>query len=248
MRRISAILVAALGLLATVNGCHPTYQPSSLQYANYDVNQKETDSAYISFIKPYAEKVGETMNNPVGELPQGLVKSLPDGSLGNFMADAYLSMAREKFDPAAQLAYMNHGGIRLNQVQAGALRRGTVYEVMPFDNLMVIQKVKGSLLKQFLDHIAEEGGGGIAGVQMTISQKKAFDIRIQGEPLDPEKIYTMVNSDYVVNGGGRFTAFRDLPAQKTGYLLRDAILDYCAKYQAAGKPIPVPTDKRIVHE
>ncbi|MCU0380582.1 MAG: 5'-nucleotidase C-terminal domain-containing protein [Chitinophagaceae bacterium] len=248
MRRISILSFAAVFVLAYQPGCHPKFQPTSLQYAAYDVNQQATDSAYIAFIKPYADKVGETMNNPVGELPLPLVKALPDGSLGNFMADAYLAMAREKFDPSAEVAYMNHGGIRLNQVQAGTLRRGTVYEVMPFDNLMVILKVKGSLLRQFLDHIAEEGGGGIAGVQMNIRDKKAINIRIKGQPLDTEATYTMVNSDYVVNGGGRFTGFKDLPAQKTGYLLRDAILDYCERYKAAGKPIPVSTEKRIVHE
>jgi 2',3'-cyclic-nucleotide 2'-phosphodiesterase (5'-nucleotidase family) len=108
--------------------------------------------------------------------------------------------------------------------------------------------VKGTLLKQFLDHIAEEGGGGIAGLQMAIREKKAVNILIQGQPFDPEKTYTVVNSDYVVNGGGRFTAFRGLPAQNTGYLLRDAILDYCAGYQSAGKTIPASADKRIVHE
>jgi 2',3'-cyclic-nucleotide 2'-phosphodiesterase (5'-nucleotidase family) len=248
MKRYTSFLFPIVVALLAVTGCHPAFTPSGVQYAGYTVDNKARDTAFDAFIKPYAAKVGETMNDPMGELPLTLVKALPDGTLGNFMADAYLAMAREKFDPAAELAYMNHGGIRLNNVQAGTMRRGTIYEVMPFDNLMVIVKVKGSLLQQFLDHIAEEGGGGIAGVQMTIKEKKAADIRIQGQALDPGKTYTMVNSDYVVNGGGRFNGFRDLPAQKTGYLLRDALLDYCTGFRKAGKPLPVPTEKRIQHD
>jgi 2',3'-cyclic-nucleotide 2'-phosphodiesterase (5'-nucleotidase family) len=248
MKRYISFLFPVVFAYLLASGCHQAFRPEAMQYAGYDVNNQVRDTSFDAFIKPYAAKVGETMNDPVGELPLTLVKSLPDGSLGNFMADAYLAMAREKFDAAADMAYMNHGGIRLNTIQAGTLRRGTIYEVMPFDNLMVILQVKGSLVRQFLDHIAEEGGGGIAGVQMIIKDKKATDIRIQGQALDPEKTYTLVNSDYVVNGGGRFNGFRDLPAQKTGYLLRDAILDYCSGFRKAGKPLPVSTEKRIVHD
>ena len=241
MKRIlfSLLLVASLG-------CHRAYHPTALQYEGYDVRNLPQDSALSAFIGPYRTRVDATMNDPVAELPVNLVKGLPDGTLGNFMADAYLATAREKFEPGAHFAYMNHGGIRLNQVQAGPLRRGIVYEMMPFDNQMVVVRVKGEVVKAFLDHIAAEGGGGIAGLTMQIRDQKAADIRIGGEALDLEKTYIMVNSDYVVNGGGRFTGFTSLPVQKTGYLLRDAILDYCKRFREQGKPLPIDTQKRIV--
>ncbi len=230
-----------------LGACHKAYQPTALQYEGYDVRDIKPDSAMLSLVAPYRLKVGATMDDAIAELPQTLVKSLPDGTLGNFMADAYLAMAREKFAPAADFAYMNNGGIRLNQVQAGPLRRGTVYEVMPFDNQMVIVKVPGSLVQQFMDHIAAEGGGGIAGLTMRIRQKKAIDIQINGVPLDTTRTYTMVNSDYVVQGGGRFDGFRNVPVQQTGYLLRDAILDYCKRFRTQGVSLPESSAKRIIH-
>jgi 2',3'-cyclic-nucleotide 2'-phosphodiesterase (5'-nucleotidase family) len=235
-------------LLLVIAGCHKAYQPTALQYAGYDVRDIAPDSAMLGLIAPYREKVGAAMDDVVAELPMTLIKALPDGTLGNFMADAYLAMAREKFAPSADFAYMNHGGIRLNQVQAGPLRRGTVYEVMPFDNLLVIVPVSGALVQRFLDHIAAEGGGGVAGLTMRIRDKKAVDVRIQGMPLDTARTYMMVNSDYVVQGGGRFEGFRALPAQKTGYLLRDAIQDYCKAFQSQGVALPVSTEKRIIHD
>lgn len=234
-------------LLLVLGACHKAYQPTALQYAGYDVRDIAPDTAMLGMIAPYREKVGAAMDDAVGELPMKLVKSLPDGTLGNFMADAYLAMAREKFAPAADFAYMNNGGIRLNQVQAGPLRRGTVYELMPFDNQMLIVPVRGALVQQFMDHIAAEGGGGIAGLTMRIQNKKAVDVKIQGMPLDTARTYMMVNSDYVVQGGGRFEGFRALPAQQTGYLLRDAILDYCKRFRTQGLPLPVSTEKRIIH-
>ena len=68
-------------------------------------------------------KVGETMNDVLAELGTTLKKEQPNGSLGNFLADAYLAMAQKKFDPAATVAFINNGGIRLNSLQAGPLRR-----------------------------------------------------------------------------------------------------------------------------
>ena len=233
------ILVAALWV-----SCHPRYRQQSMQYGGYNISKVVPDSMVSGFLEPYARKVGETMNDVIAELGDPLQKKLPDGTLGNFLADSYLAMARVKFDSSAQMAFLNNGGIRLNSIQAGPLRRGTIYEVMPFDNLMVILKIKGDRLLDYLHHVASEGGGGIAGVQMTIRDKKATGVLIGGAPLDLAAIYTMVNSDYTVNGGG-YSGFKSLPARQTGYLLRDATIDYCLRFKAAGTSIKTSSEKRI---
>ncbi|MGL6266291.1 MAG: 5'-nucleotidase C-terminal domain-containing protein [Chitinophagaceae bacterium] len=247
MKRFSLTIFPVITVAVFFVSCHKQFQPQSVQYAGYSVDQSKTDTSLINLLKPYSAKVGETMNDVLAELSTSLKKEQPDGSLGNFLADAYLSMAQKKFDPAADLAFMNNGGIRLNTIQAGPLRRGSIYEVMPFDNLMVILKLTGAQLQQYLDYIAAEGGSGIAGLRMTIRDKKATDVYIGNNPLNLTATYTMVNSDYAVNGGGGYTMLKELPMQKTGYLLRDAILDYCAGTKAAGKSIFVSAEKRIIN-
>jgi 2',3'-cyclic-nucleotide 2'-phosphodiesterase (5'-nucleotidase family) len=247
MKRFSLTIFSVIIVAVFFVSCHKQFQAQSVQYAGYSVEQNKTDSVVSDFLKPYSSKVGETMNDVMAQLGTSLKKEQPNGSLGNFLADAYLAMAQKKFDPAADVAFMNNGGIRLNTLQAGPLRRGSIYEVMPFDNLLVILKLTGAQLQQYLDHIAAEGGGGIAGLRMTIRDKKATDVYIDNKPLNLTATYTMVNSDYAVNGGGGYTLFKDMPMQKTGYLLRDAILDYCAVSKAAGKPIIVSAEKRIIN-
>jgi 2',3'-cyclic-nucleotide 2'-phosphodiesterase (5'-nucleotidase family) len=247
MKRFSQTIFSVFFVAVFFVSCHKQFQPQSVQYAGYSVDQSSTDSTVSNFLKPYSSKVGETMNDVMAELGTTLKKELPDGTLGNFMADAYLAMAQKKFDPAADVAFMNNGGIRLNNIQAGPLRRGSIYEVMPFDNLLVILKLTGAQLQQYLDHVAADGGCGIAGVRLTIRDKKATDVFIHNKPIDFSATYTMVNSDYTINGGGGFTLFKDMPIQKTGYLLRDAILDYSADFKASGKPIIVSGEKRIIN-
>jgi len=186
------------------------------------------------------------MDDSLGWLPIDLSKGLPDGSLGNFLADSYLRMAQRRVDSSVQVAFINHGGIRLNQVSAGLLRRGTVYEVMPFDNELLIVYLTGAQLKGYLDHIAAEGGGGVAGLEMRIREGKAIDIRVRGHPLDTAARYGMANSDYTVLSSN-YTGMRGLPFRRTSYLLRDATIDYCTQFREAGLPIHVDTQKRIQH-
>ncbi|MGL6268956.1 MAG: 5'-nucleotidase C-terminal domain-containing protein, partial [Chitinophagaceae bacterium] len=183
MKRFSPTIFSVVIVAIFFVSCHKQFQPQSVEYAGYAVEQNKTDTNVSNFLKPYSGKVGETMNDVIAELGTALKKEQPNGSLGNFLADAYLAMAQKKFDPAADLAFMNNGGIRLNTIQAGPLRRGTIYEVMPFDNLLVILKLTGAQLQQYLDYIAAEGGSGIAGLRMTIREKKATDVYINDIPL-----------------------------------------------------------------
>jgi hypothetical protein len=55
----------------------------------------------------------------------------------------------------------------------------------------------------------------------------------------------MANSDYAVDGGGGFNGFKQMEQNRTNYLQRDAILDYCKMHQVMGKPLVVEFPKRI---
>jgi 2',3'-cyclic-nucleotide 2'-phosphodiesterase (5'-nucleotidase family) len=231
-------------LAGVLPACQPGFRPASLQYSGYNIQRMSADSAVSALLRPYAAEVNRKMLDTVGIMPVLIRKELPDGALGNFLADSYLAMARRKFDPSVQMAFLNNGGIRINQMPAGPVLRSTIYEVMPFDNEMVILKVTGGQLQAYLDFVATEGGGGIAGVSMTISGKKATDVRIGGKSIDPDGTYVMANSDYTVFSGG-FGGLKTLPVRRTGYLLRDATIDYCLDFRQRGLPISVDTEKRI---
>jgi 2',3'-cyclic-nucleotide 2'-phosphodiesterase (5'-nucleotidase family) len=241
--------VIGLFFLSTF-ACHPAKQITSISYKDYVITKGGTaDSAYENMLLPYADSVGKTMNEVMAIAEMELLKEMPNSSLGNFLADAYLSMAREKFEKRADIAFMNHGGVRINRIPAGPIPRRSIFEVMPFDNLLVIVEVKGNVLQGYLDKLASEGGGGgVAGLTMKIKNKKAVDVIIGGKEIQADQVYYMVNSDYAVDGGGGFQEFRKLKQQRTQYFLRDAILDYCRNEQAAGKKIKREPNLRITNE
>lgn len=228
-------------------GCHPTLQVSKIQYSGYSVSKNQAvDSSYIKMLSSYSDSVNKTMNEYLVQNERNLTKETPNSTLGNFLADAYLWAAKNKVDPRAEMAFMNHGGVRINRLGQGNITRGMIYEVMPFDNVLVLVEVKGNILNEYLDRIAYEGGGGgISGVSMKINDGKATDILVNGQPLDVNRVYFMVNSDYQVDGGGGFTSFKNLKQKRSGYLQRDAIIDYCKWLHQDGKKIIQEPKTRI---
>jgi 2',3'-cyclic-nucleotide 2'-phosphodiesterase (5'-nucleotidase family) len=245
MRRQYHFLFALLFLLPA---CKSVFIPSSAQYEQYRITgQLPKDSALLALMQPYRDSLSKSMNEVIGVIATSLEKKLPSGTLNNFMADAMLEMARQKIDANADVAFVNYGGIRLTQLPAGPLTRWKAFELMPFDNILVVQELKGTMLQDFLDLTAAKGGFAVAGLTMQIQSKKAVNVLINGKPLDPLKTYKVVNSDYIVNGGDDAGMLTNLPQKTTGYLMRDAIMDYVRMHAVAGKQVNAQNEKRVIN-
>ena len=228
--------------------CNTTYQSQSLQYKSYRINDaQQKDSSVLTFLQPYSANVNKTMNDVVGIADVSLDKKSPECTLGNFMVDAFLSMAAEKYNTKVDAAFVNYGGIRLTQLPAGNVTSGKIFELMPFDNLLIIQKLKGDVFQQLLDLIAAKGGWPVAGIIMRIKDNKAINVMIGGKPLDPKAIYTVANSDFIANGGDNADMLRNVPQITNGYLMRDAILDYIKKLKNQGKNISAKIENRVTN-
>lgn len=225
--------------------CHTSYQPGSVTFRDYRVTDSAgADLSYNSYLKTFRDSMQVSMGEMVGRASRRMDVKRPATTLGNFLADAYLEMAREKFDPGAQVAVMNLGGIRKPYLEAGPITRGMVFEIMPFDNLMTLVTVNGEQLKAFLDASMAEGGG-VAGMSFTTNGKQVRDVLVGGKPLDPAGTYTLVTSDYAAGDPRMAWFYGPARKQQTTYLLRDCIMDYARKMGREGKPIGEQLEKRI---
>lgn len=247
MRRILSF-IPFFSLLIVMVSCSTSYRTSGMQYKDYRITATQPqDSQLLLLIRPYREQVTARMSDVVGVADESLEKSEPESTLGNFMADAFLTMARQKFNTQVDLSIMNYGGIRLTQLPAGSVTRGKIFELMPFDNVLVLQRLKGSTLQQLLDIAAAYGGWPVAGASYQIRNKKAVNVMIGGKPLDPSSTYVLANSDFVSNGGDNADMLRDIPQQSIGYLMRDALVDYIQWLKSQGKNIGANVEKRVTY-
>ena len=208
-------------------------------------NTKEPDTALLNLVKPYATEVNKTMNKVIGFATTTMYKKQPESILGNFMADCMQQMGSKKFAKQVDIGFMNQGGIR-SEINKGNITVGNVYELMPFDNLVVLQEMSGAVLEKFIQHIAADGGWPIsAGSSFVINNKKAVNIIINGKPLDLNRVYVTANSDYVANGGSNAIMLKAIPQQNKGYLMRDALIDYITELTGKGKPIDGKLENRV---
>ena len=230
------------------SSCNTTYQSQSLQYKSYRINDNQSkDSAVLNFLQPYSANVNKTMNDVVGVAAFSLDKKEPECTLGNFMVDAFITMATEKYATKVDAAILNYGGMRLTQLPAGNVTNGKIFELMPFDNLLILQKLKGDVLQKLLDLAASKGGWPVAGITMQVKDNKAVNVLIGGKPIDMNAIYTVTNSDFVANGGDDAEMLRGIPQIANGYLMRDAIFDYIKKLKSEGKDISSTIENRVTY-
>ena len=226
--------------------CSTSFQANKVQYKDYKINTKQqANAAVIKMLQPYSDSVNKTMNDVLAIAAMPLEKNQPEGTLGNVLADAMLDQAQKNYQIPIDAVFMNSGGIRLPSIAAGNITRGKVFEMAPFDNIVVVLKIKGNVLQEFLNLIAARGGWPCAGIQYQISNKTAVNITIANKPLQINNVYTIATLDYVANGGDDCIMLKDIQQLNNGFLFRDAVIQYFVQINAQGKQIQSSIQNRV---
>jgi len=236
----------AFGFLLLAAACRTSQVPVQAQWEGYRITSGlSRDSSLLRLLAPYRDSVDRSMNEVVGFAEQALEKKQPEGTLGNFMVDAFFWAAAQKFGQQPDIGILNYGGIRLTQLPAGPVTRGKIFELMPFDNLLILQRVPGNTLQELLDLTAAKKGWPVANATYEIRNGKALNVRIGGKPLDYARTYVLVNSDYVANGGDNASMLQPLAQENRGYLMREALFDYIRHLAGQGKKISAKEENRV---
>lgn len=226
--------------------CKTSYQTSAVQYKDYQITKNQPASNELSdLIKPYADSVNKSMSDVVAVAGITLEKKQPEGTLGNLMADIMLAKAREKYKTTVDASFVNYGGIRLPSIPAGNITKGKIFELSPFDNIIVLLTVDGKTLQQFLDTAANKGGWPTSGCTYQLKNKRATNITVGGQPVKDDGQYIIAVVDYLANGGDNCDMLRKMPQQNNGSLFRDAVIEYFADMQRQGKQITSTLENRV---
>ncbi len=204
-----------------------------------------SDSEVSTLINPYQKELEAEMGKTIGYCKGGLEKEQPEGSLGNWAADAILAQAELYLDRKMDFAVVNNGGLRIPNISEGDISLGKMYELMPFDNLLVAMELPGSVVIQLAEHIAANAGWPISeAMQITVSPE-GVEVSLNGEPIDPKGQYSMVISDYLANGGDKCEFFKELPQIPTNKLFREALIERVQACTAAGESVESSVEGRV---
>ena len=166
-------------------------------------------------------------------------KAQPESTLGNFVADACLAMAVKNYkvtdSKEIDFCVLNNGGLRSSLPQ-GNITRKNVFELMPFENELVVLTLKGSTVTGLLNYISEKGGVPVSNLKMKINNGTFTDVMINENKFDPANNYKVLTSDYLAYGGDAMSVFSEKDSLEFVNLkVRDAII-YFMELQDTLKP------------
>jgi 2',3'-cyclic-nucleotide 2'-phosphodiesterase (5'-nucleotidase family) len=212
------------------------------------------DSTIYKMLQPYKAKVDATMDevliNSAIEFPAPDRKNIGTESLlGNLLADIFYAAANDAYNPAdgkgIDFVLINTGGVRTS-LPKGKITTRNVFEVLPFDNRLVVVTLSGDSTQALLNYIAKKGGDPVSGLKMGIDNKKPVDVLIDGVPFDRTKTYKVVTNDFCSMGGDQMWFFTGAKEYTDlNIVLRDAVIARFKAYAVSGIDLNGKLDNRI---
>ncbi|WP_315547479.1 5'-nucleotidase [Prevotella koreensis] len=250
MRNKTLIFVFLAAFVMSACGTH--YKLTSVSRTRvlidkrYDANP---DVQAATFMKPYKKMVDSVMSPVVGTTARYLERGRPEGLLSNLLPDIFMASAKEYGEKPDFAAY-NYGGIRA-ALPAGAVTKGDINDVAPFENKIVFVTLKGDKVLELFQQMLDRGGECVSHEVRIVADKnyKLISATVGGEPVDPNRDYRITTIDYVQQGNDDLTAFKsgtnlNLPGGDEANS-RNVILRYVKSMTAQGKKIDCELEGRI---
>jgi 2',3'-cyclic-nucleotide 2'-phosphodiesterase (5'-nucleotidase family) len=212
--------------------CDPGAAAGTLVAAEYENAPVTADAAIDRVLAPALEQVRALKSQPLGIVLDTPIRRLvPDSPLGHLFTDALLAHV-----PGADVALHNSSGGLRADLPRGPLTYGSVYEVMPFDNLLVQIRLTGKQLRQvFATHLQKTRRIiGFSGIRVRAQcSGGSLDLvltRPSGVPIRDDEPLTVVVSDFLATGGDGILAPvippGGFPIPGTAPLVRDVLAEY----------------------
>lgn len=221
------------------------------KYNGYKAKNPITDANALSIVADAKKQVGSTFNEVIGKTDKDLTRkqdTAPFGEsyLGNWTADIIKNKGN------ADVGLQNNGGIRVD-IPKGDITVGTIFYLMPFDNVVTTVKMnKAQLTKVFEEAFADNGVGvQMSGLKVSYDSTKPSGNRVidikktDGTSISDKETLKVATNDFMATGGDGFVVFNE-PSVKETYndthiLVRDSLIENIK----ANKGIIASMDKRI---
>jgi len=189
------------------------------------------DAEALEMIEAQVAKAEVGMDEIVGYSTVHLSRTNVDAQslMGNTIVEAM------KYMVDADFSFLNLGGVRA-EIKNGPVTYRSIFEVMPFDNMVVSFTCDGEFLRKIIETRVEGSRAGliVAGVNVVYSKKRPnFDrvtsLKIGGKAWDPKATYKVVTTDFLMQGNAGLNLLMYVPEENITYHqinLRDAIVHY----------------------
>lgn len=251
MTRKPGVILFFLALLC-ISACKSHREVISVSNQQYTIGAGADtlqNAQLLQLTQVYRDSLNRAMNTPLIYNKIAMTKELPEGNLGNFCSDIWLKAAREicndKQLPLPEMAVFNHGGLR-SSLPAGVLTTRNLFELMPFENELVVCELDTQMKDSLLTTIARKGGAPIAGFRLQLANGKATYAPWKAATLNGK--FYVVTSDYLANGNDNFMVFKSGNITSLHVKLREVLIEEIKNLKRLQDTIAIEKDGRITQQ
>ena len=245
MKRVILILFITF---FSIQSCENNYV---LQGNRIEVNNNvKSDKEIVEFITPYKNKVDSKMDSILAYSPTNYDKKngLLNTAIGNMMADVALKLSNPVYKARKNrdidFVLLNHGGIRAS-ISKGDITTRTAYNVMPFENSMVVCELDGETVEELINCLKlSKKAHPISGINIVLDNSyNLIEAKINDKEISKNKIYSVATTDYLLNGGDKMDFFKKSKENTIlDYKLRNILIDYFKQIDT----LSFQTDNRFI--
>ena len=245
MKRVILILFITF---FSIQSCENNYV---LQGNRIEVNNNvKSDKEIVEFITPYKNKVDSKMDSILAYSPTNYDKKngLLNTAIGNMMADVALKLSNPVYKARKNrdidFVLLNIGGIRAS-ISKGDITTRTAYNVMPFENSMVVCELDGETVEELINYLKlSKKAHPISGINIVLDNSyNLIEAKINDKEISKNKIYSVATTDYLLNGGDKMDFFKKSKENTIlDYKLRNILIDYFKQIDT----LSFQTDNRFI--
>ena len=253
MKPLYIIFVTTLTLISLTSCKTKAYNNYLVEGKKIEINKNYTVNERIdSYITPYRKNINKDLDSIISYCPETLDKSKGDWqtNIGNFMSDACMELANPVFmkqqNKQIDIILLNSGGIR-SIIPKGNITKRNAFEVMPFENSLIVVALKGEEIMEMAKHIIKEKKPHpLNGLKIFLNKENTITkVLFDNKAIENNTIYYVATSDYLANGGDNMTFFlKNEGTFDLNYKIRNVLIDYFYRY----KTIEASTTERIIKE
>ncbi|WP_342617003.1 bifunctional metallophosphatase/5'-nucleotidase [Rhodoferax sp. GW822-FHT02A01] len=193
----------------------------------------EPDPQVEAIVRRYGDLTAPLSEMEVGRLTAPLERrtnAAGESTLGALIADAFLAGTSDSSygDKPAQIAFTNPGGLRSDLTSSLTVTFGQLFNVLPFNNTLVTMDLTGAQILRLLEQQWERpqpAGGRVLPVSQGFSyvwdaskpegaapgtghRVVPGSMRLNGEPMEMDKLYRVTVNSFMASGGDAFNVFK----------------------------------------
>jgi len=246
-----AFVIALLAVTATIS-CKTASLDSKEAVSMVVSDSLGVDSGMIKMIQPYRTQLDSTMKLVIGYSENTLEKGTPESLLGNFLSDILVEVVKSEYADSINglpvMSLLNNGGLRTS-LPKGEITIENIFQLMPFDNEVVLLELTGDVLGKLFNIIAAKGGMPVGGLRLVLNASEWVSAEIGGVNFSKDAHFILVTSDYLATGGdGLSFLSENFKYIKTGLFIRDVFIRYIKDMTKQGIVIDPKLDGRIRYE